>query len=196
MKKRNVSILVLMTLFLLLAFLVINDKTSVFDEVFYNMLVRNQFLDKLMKIITNFGSFIFLLIMSIILFLVIKDKRTGLAIPIGVLGIAVINYTIKNIIKRVRPVGIALIDETGYSFPSGHTSSSVVFYGLIMFIVLKYIKDKRKKAIICSLLISIMILIGLSRIYLGVHYATDVLGAMILSSIYLILYTQIIKNAT
>ena len=89
---------------------------------------------------------------------------------------------------RVRPVGIALIEQGGYSFPSGHSMMAFAFYGFIIYLINKSNMAKKKKIVITTLLSILILLIGVSRIYLGVHFASDVLGGFILSLIHLILF--------
>ena len=86
-----------------------------------------------------------------------------------------------------------IIEESGYIFPSGHSMASMAFYGFIIFLVWKYVKTNKKwiYTIVLSLLI---LLIGISRIYLGVHYASDVLAGFILTLAYLIIFTAIIDS--
>ena len=103
------------------------------------------------------------------------------------------NETAKNIFERSRPIGINLIEETGLSFPSGHSMVGLAFYGFIIYLIYKLISNKRKKQLFTIILSIIILLIGFSRIYLGVHYFTDVIGGFLLGIIYLTIYINIIK---
>ena len=96
------------------------------------------------------------------------------------------------IIQRPRPEDFRLIEETGYSFPSGHSMASMAFYGLIIYFAFKYVKNKNAKIIICTILSLLVLLIGISRIYLGVHYASDVIAGFVLSIAYLVVYITIV----
>lgn len=129
--------------------------------------------------------------MSIIL---IKNKKIGTSICLNLVLITLLNLLLKNIIERPRPVGYRIIDETGYSFPSGHSMVSMAFYGLIIYFIWKNVKNKKIRNLSCVLLGMLIILIGISRIYLGVHYASDVIGGFVISITYLILFTTIYKN--
>ena len=129
--------------------------------------------------------------MSIIL---IKNKKIGTSICLNLVLITLLNLLLKNIIERPRPVGYRIIDETGYSFPSGHSMVSMAFYGLIIYFIWKNVKNKKIRNLFCVLLGMLIILIGISRIYLGVHYASDVIGGFVISITYLILFTTIYKN--
>ena len=96
--------------------------------------------------------------------------------------------------QRERPTEFRLIDEKGYSFPSGHSMVSMAYYGFLIYLIYKYVKNKKLKYILISGLILLIILIGTSRIYLGVHYTSDVIAGFLVSISYLILYTSIIKK--
>lgn len=101
---------------------------------------------------------------------------------------------LKHIVQRPRPTEFRIIDETGYSFPSGHSMVSAAFYGFLIYLIYKNVKNKYLKWGIIILLSIIVITIGISRIYLGVHYTSDVLAGYLISISYLIIFTSIIKN--
>ena len=103
------------------------------------------------------------------------------------------NEITKSIFTRSRPIGINLIDETGFSYPSGHSMVSLSFYGFITYLLLKNCKNNLIKTIIIISSIILISLVGFSRIYLGVHYLSDVIGGFLLATIYLNLYINIIK---
>lgn len=105
-----------------------------------------------------------------------------------------LNLVLKNIVERPRPIGYRLIDETGYSFPSGHSMISTAFYGLIIYLIWKNVRNTKLKYISCILLALLILLIGISRIYLGVHYASDVIGGFTISIAYLIIFTSTFKT--
>lgn len=144
--------------------------------------------------ITNLGSATILIIISMILLLAIKDKKIGLAICLNLAIEASLNALLKNIIQRPRPSGIRLIIESGYSFPSGHSMASMAFYGFLIYLIYKYVKNKKIKWTLISILSILIATIGLSRIYLGVHYISDVLGGFLISISYLIVYTSLIDK--
>ena len=123
-----------------------------------------------------------------------KKKKILLTIPINLAIATALNVLLKNIVERPRPEGYRLIDETGYSFPSGHSMISAAFYGLLIYIIWKNLKNKTLRLILCVALSILTILIGVSRIYLGVHYASDVVGGFVISIAYLTLITSIIKT--
>ena len=148
----------------------------------------SDFATPIAKFITNFGGAIFLVIATITLFIVIKNKKIGISILSNVAIVTVLNQLIKRILQRPRPTEYRIIEETGYSFPSGHSMVSMAFYGYLIYLIYKYVKNKYVKWISIILLSLLICLIGISRIYLGVHYTSDVLGGFLISISYLIIY--------
>ena len=105
-----------------------------------------------------------------------------------------LNQILKYIVQRNRPEGYRLIDESGYSFPSGHSMVSTAFYGFLIYLVIKKVKNKYLKNFLVILLSILIILIGFSRVYLGVHYASDVIAGFFISIAYLILFITMISD--
>lgn len=131
---------------------------------------------------------------SAILLVTIKNKKIGISITLNLITIAGLNLLLKNIVQRPRPTDFRLIDESGYSFPSGHSMVSMAFYGFLIYLAYKYIKNNKLKMLLSIVLGLIPLLIGISRIYLGVHYTSDVIGGFMVSISYLIIYTRIVKK--
>jgi len=182
MKKMFILIGALLLLFIVVTGLVITNNTLAFDNTIYNYIssIRCDFLDMFFKIITKSANVITVICLLIILLLVIKDNNRYILGITAIITI-VVNNLIKVIIMRPRPSHEALINQGGYSYPSGHTMISVAIYGFLIYYTFKKINDKKIKTIIISLLTILIILIGISRIYLGVHYPSDVIGGYLLS---------------
>ena len=153
-----------------------------------------DFTTPIAKFITNFGGAIFLIILTITLFILIKNKKIGLSIILNLIVITGLNQILKYILQRPRPTEYRLIEETGFSFPSGHSMVSMAFYGYLIYLIYKYVKNKDLKWISIVLLSILICSIGISRIYLGVHYTSDVLGGFLISLSYLIVYTLIVNR--
>ena len=146
------------------------------------------------KVITEFGGAIFLITLSIILLIVIKNKKIGILIWINLAISTIINQVLKNIIQRPRPTEFRIINQNGYSFPSGHSMASMTFYGFLIYLIYKKVKNKYLKWTLISLLSILIILVGASRVYLGVHYTSDVIAGILISTSYLIMFTSIAKK--
>lgn len=154
----------------------------------------SDFVTPIAKFITNFGGAVFLSIATIALLLLIKNKKIRLSIFSNIVIITILNQLLKRILRRPRPTEFRIVEETGYSFPSGHSMVSMAFYGYLIYLIYRYIKNKYIKWSLIVLLSILICLIGISRIYLGVHYTSDVLGGFLLSISYLVVYISLIKN--
>ena len=183
-------------IFLAIAEDVFEQEIFEFDSVVYNFLVnnRNEALNNFFKIITQFGSALVLIIITILYVIFIRDKKYKILVPANLLTIAIINIVLKNFFLRPRPNELRLIEETGYSFPSGHAMASTAFYGLLIYIVHEKIENKILRNTICIMLGLLILLISVSRIYVGVHYTSDVIAGTCFSIAYLILITRLIKS--
>ena len=90
-----------------------------------------------------------------------------------------------------RPDTITLIEEYGFSYPSGHAMVSLAVYGFAIYLISRKMKASMMKKIVIGLLVLFIILVGFSRIYLGVHHFSDIIGGYIISLAYLILYIKL-----
>lgn len=184
MNKRNIVFYSLVLLFIIWMSLILTDNVNWFDEPIYNFIIafKNPGLSRFMAYITTLSNpvvIVFLCCLSL-LFLIVHKKW-----PIALVGTSLIsvafNQGIKNIIKRPRPDHLRLIEENGYSFPSGHAMGSMAFYGFLIMIIFKLNINRWLKIILIFLISVLILLIGISRIYLGVHYPSDILGGYLLS---------------
>lgn len=167
------------------------------DIIGYKIISRlliSDFATPIAKFITNFGGAIFLIVLTIVLFILIKNRKIGLSIFSNLVIITVLNQLLKNILQRPRPTEYRIIEETGYSFPSGHSMISMAFYGYLIYLIYKYVKNKYVKWISIVLLSTLICSIGISRIYLGVHYTSDVLGGFLISISYLVIYISAVNK--
>ena len=154
----------------------------------------SDFTTPIAKFITNFGGAIFLIILTVVLVILIKNKKIGLSIFSNLVIITVLNQLLKRILQRPRPTEYRIIEETGYSFPSGHSMVSMAFYGYLIYLIYKYVKNKYIKWISIVLLSLLICSIGISRIFLGVHYTSDVLGGFFISISYLVIYVSAVNK--
>ena len=183
--------------FLALAEDVFNKEIMNGDIVGYKLVstfLISDFATPIAKFITNFGGAIFIIILTVVLFVLIKNKKIGISIISNLVIIIAINQILKRIVQRPRPTEYRIIEETGYSFPSGHSMVSMAFYGYLIYLIYKYVKNKYLKWISIILLSILICSIGISRIYLGVHYTSDVLGGFFISISYLIIYISAVNK--
>lgn len=195
MKKRYIISGILFLLFIIITILMITNNTKVLDENIYNYIYsfRNNFLDNLFKTITKFGNTSTIIIMIFIL-LIFLGKENIYKLILTVVTTVLTNQGLKHIIRRIRPEHIRLIKEKGYSYPSGHSMISIALYGLLIYLIYKNIKNKFLKTILIVLLLTLILGIGISRIYLGVHHATDVLAGFAIALSIIILIVGKIDN--
>ena len=195
MKKRYIIIGTTIISFIIVMILVITNTIKPFDDAIYSFIIgfRSNGMDKFMKFITKFGNTKPVFAMLAITFLLVNMKNKILlgSNAVATLGV---NQVLKRIIRRARPDHLRLIKETGFSFPSGHSMISICLYGFLIYLCYTKIKDKRIK-IPCIVLLSILILlVGISRIYVGVHYPSDVLGGYLLTISMLISIITFLNN--
>ena len=193
MSKRKIFIVsILSVIFILLTVLVMFDKTRSFDMMFYNFLMnfRCDMLDNYFTFITKLGDVAFILGLIFGVVIYFRNKESVLYTLLAV-DCTITNKIIKHLVRRDRPSVLKLIKQGGYSYPSGHTMISMCMYGYAIYAVNKYIKNKKLKNVLNILLEVLIISIGLSRVYVGVHYISDVIAGYILAIIILILYIEL-----
>lgn len=123
----------------------------------------------------------------VIRFAIRKWKREAILFALTMIGAGLLNITLKLAFKRPRPVPyFNLSPPESYSFPSGHSLTSAVFFGALAAILTARIKSRRVKATIWIVSTAMFLLIGLSRIYLGVHYTTDVIAGFAAALIWIL----------
>lgn len=183
----------LFILFILWTILLVKNKLSRIDDIVYNKIKLNNKKTIFFKYFTNLASTKYFIIICLLLIIFLKNKL-ALIISIAMIIDAIIVFIAKHIIKRERPNINRIVEEKGYSYPSGHTFSATCFYGLVMFLINISSITLGYQILITIPLISIILLIGFSRIYLGVHYFSDCIGGLLLSSSYIILYVYLVYD--
>ena len=157
----------------------------------------NTLNNKIMLAITFLGKHQFLIPANLILifyFAVIK-KQNWFSIRVITIAISslVLMLLLKQLFQRKRPLSPLLKAAKGLSFPSGHAIMAVTFYGLVIFILQQSITINWLKWLVTIFLIGLIISIGFSRVYLRVHYASDVAAGFIIGLLWLIISLAVLK---
>jgi len=194
--RKKIIFAISFLLFIILTFTIFNKSINRIDTYIENIIlnIRKDNLTNIMIIITNISSAYALTVITILLFVIIKNKKIPLSIFKNLIFVFLLSQLTKVILQRERPLGIDLIDATGFSYPSGHSMISMAYFGFISYLIYKKINHKIAKIFLILILFIIIFLIGFSRIYLGVHYLSDVIGGFLLSIAYLMIYINLNKN--
>ena len=197
-----VLVLFLATLF---AFVTIADEIvleheNTFDQSISNAIqsLVSPFMTSSMIFFTFFGSHWFLFpayILLIIYYVYIKKRRLAMDIAMIGLSSSGILFLFKDIFKRQRPPDPLISNVTGFSFPSGHSFSSFTFFGLLIYIIWRTNIRKLWKIVIAIFLFLLATTIAFSRVYLRVHYPSDVVAGFCLSVVWLMLSLWILHKA-
>ncbi len=173
---------------------VLTNETMKLDYAAYWLIVEHLRFDWLTPVMESFSALATPLTLLVLLLAVAAfapGRRPGWCCAVN-LGLTVaLNQALKFIIQRPRPEGFRLATVSGFSFPSGHSMVAMAFFGLLAWFVWKYEKDRRQRKFLLAAFAFVIVMIGLSRIYLGVHYASDVIGGFCLSLVWLALYTRL-----
>lgn len=179
MKKSRLIILCFITL--VWTFLVYFNGLYDFDMVIYKYIesFRCNGLTYFFKFVTFFAGVKFIIFVCILSFILYYYKRYKYCLWLLIIIVfsTLLNLFVKFIVGRDRPLMLYwLVEESNYSFPSGHSMTAMVFYGFVCYLINRCKIDKKYKVIVNCLLYCLVLLVGLSRIYLGVHYFSDVIG--------------------
>ena len=152
----------------------------------------------IMEGFTFLGTHTFLIPANLLItawFLFIKKRHWySIKVPAVALSSLLLMLILKLTFRRDRPLDPLLQAAKGFSFPSGHALMSVTFYGLLILIVWQNIKKAWLRWTLSAFLILLIVAIGLSRVYLRVHYASDVLGGFTVGLVWLLLSLWILSR--
>lgn len=171
--------------FILIATAVLFKATMKEDLLLYYLLIsiKNNILLSVATLLSFLGSIKGLIVVSFFLIFILKSNKQRIFLFLDLIGSGLIINITKNIFLRERPIiGQNLLAD--YSFPSGHTFIAITFYGFLLYLVMKD-KESNYKKLKEGVLLFLIITIPLSRLILGVHYLTDVLGGITLGLAYL-----------
>jgi len=188
--------LVILILFIMIVVSLFNDTITIFDNFCYDKVsvLINDKMTFFVRMITNLGSAVALISVTILIMLFFKNKRYGIITGVNLIVVFLFNLLLKFIFARPRPENINLIEEGGYSFPSAHAMVSTAFYGFLIYLIIKSNLSKKSKIIYSVLFLILILFICLTRIYLGVHYASDVVGGALMAVFYLIIFTNAVTK--
>ena len=127
------------------------------------------------QVIVGFG------VVAVAILALLRKKQETVFLVAALISGEIIKEILKFIVRRPRPdASLALIQESGYSFPSGHAMMAIIFYGIIGYFIYKLCRQKWQKIMVAIVLVALIFLIGFSRIYLGVHWTSDVIAGWLL----------------
>ncbi|MBO9128485.1 phosphatase PAP2 family protein [Bacillus sp. 165] len=184
--------MLLLFLFGIIVSKIMNKEPLVVDEVLKNQLQSFQsegaitFFSYFTEMGAEAGIILVLILTLIWLWIKRRDYISMIILVVSVVGAQLLNKIIKEGVARERPSIQEAVDAIGYSFPSGHAMVGVVMYGFVAFLMIQGIAGKTKQAAVAVCAAVLVILIGLSRIVLSVHYPSDVLGGYCLGGLLLV----------
>lgn len=187
-----------LAIFLIIGFLVRNSSEGIlFDEPVLEFIHSNHnpLIFAIMKFITHLGSWYFLLpVLAIIIINSLREKKYYISklLIASSLGSWIVNFLLKFIFNRTRPFDYSLVKQGGLSYPSGHSMVTMSMYLTIAYLLSR--KFHKKKKLIYFLSTIFILLMGVSRMYLGVHWPTDIIGGYIGGYLFFFIYINLIKE--
>ncbi|HWI47872.1 MAG TPA: phosphatase PAP2 family protein [Rummeliibacillus sp.] len=174
-----------------MAILISDHKIVRFDQTIISFIqgLESPLLTLIMKFFTYLGSFpvvmVLFIVVSYYLYIVLKHRAEFLLFATVLIGTVILNGILKQLFHRARPDFHRLIEAGGYSFPSGHAMSAFSFYGIVAFLLWRHIPNRLGRTALILVSIIFILMIGISRIYLGVHYPSDIVGGYFASGLWL-----------
>lgn len=178
-------------IFSILVYRVLHLKDEQFDLLVFDKIsvLVNGNTTSFMQFITFLGNAYFLIpanvLLAVYFLFVKKHKWYSVKVPVIAIGGVLLMTLMKQFFNRPRPLTPLLEPVEGLSFPSGHSLMSVVFYGLLIFLVSENVENRSRKWLLILLLAALILLIGFSRIYFRLHYFSDVIAGFAAGIIWL-----------
>lgn len=191
--RRLAVALAALSVFLVLLAHVLAGDIMALDRAAYALIVENLRADWLTPIMEGFSALatpVVLITLLLTVAALAPGARPGWCCALNLALSTVANLVLKALVARPRPEGFRLAQASGFSFPSGHSMAAMAFFGLIIWFVWRYERNPRMRAGFTAAFSFIILMIGVSRVYLGVHYASDVVGGFCAALIWLALYTR------
>ncbi|MDK8192675.1 phosphatase PAP2 family protein [Paenibacillus sp. UMB7766-LJ446] len=194
--KKNISIPLLsaalcLAVFSIIALSISDNQIHRFDDSLITWIqgMESQGMTRWMELFTWIGSGIPVVIITIlsmvVLYVFLKHRRELLFLGCVIAGSAILNTLLKLMFHRARPTIHRIIEVSGYSFPSGHSMAAFSLYGGLAFLIWKHIPTAVGRVLMIIVSAMFILMIGMSRIYLGVHYPSDVVGGYFMSGCWL-----------
>ena len=164
------------------------------DAAAYRLIVegaRSSWLTPIMEGFSALATPVVLVTLLLAIAAFAPGRRPGLCCALNLVLVAGLNVVLKLIVQRPRPEGFRLAEVGGFSFPSGHSMAAMAFFGLLVWLVWHYERDRGKRWFLCAALSLVAVMVGVSRVYLGVHYASDVVAGFCVALAWLAVYTHI-----
>ncbi|MFJ7974440.1 phosphatase PAP2 family protein [Peribacillus sp. NPDC096379] len=177
--------------FCVMAILVSGKRIVQFDQSVISFIrgFESSVVTSIMKFFTFIGSLPFVLVISLIALIlldkVLKHRIELLLFIVVMIGTPLLNQVLKFVFQRARPDFHRLIEVEGFSFPSGHAMSAFAVYGILSFLLWRHIPTRLGRVTLIMFSSLFILMIGVSRIYLGVHYPSDIIGGYFASSCWL-----------
>lgn len=164
------------------------------QEAFISL--RGGISDVIAVFITHLGDTKTIVMLCIALLLITKTRgKYGIPVTVSALMGLAIYKPMKHIFLRARPDEVLhMVEQGGYSFPSGHSVSALIVYGLLTYLIRKHCKNPAIKNVLSAICAVLSITIGLSRIYVGVHWPTDVFAGLAIGGAVLMFVTIILDR--
>jgi undecaprenyl-diphosphatase len=208
-KKLSLRLLIVTLLLLLALFIfwriadeIVVEKENNFDTFIFQKLafLKSPFTTRLMVFLTFFGSnsFLFPAYTLLTAYFLFFRKNITIAINIAAVGISssIVVNLVKDIFRRTRPLDPLIPNVNGFSFPSGHSFASFTFAGILIYLFWQSKIKKGWKYLLSILLILFASCIAFTRVYLHVHYPSDVIGGFCLSMLWLSFSLWLLKKIT
>lgn len=199
MKKyfKWIIVSICLVIFIIASYMVCSGKDIFVDRYLYDLINKyfiNDNMTKIVKVITQLGDVLCIIFVCVVSLVIFRDKKINICIVSNLVIVTMLNSLLKLMFMRDRPNINPLTVENTYSFPSGHSMVSLAFYGYLIYLIYNHINNKKVRWFLISILAILILLVGVSRIYLGVHYASDVIGGFCFSIIYLIIFIDVSKK--
>lgn len=174
-----------------MALLVSDHRIAVFDSTIISFVqgLESPPLTRVMKFFTNIGAGWPVVLISVLvmwfLYKVLHHRKELILFVAVVAGSTILNDVLKRLFQRARPSLHRIVEANGFSFPSGHSMAAFSLYGIIAFLLWRHMPTAIGRGMLIMFSAAMIMIIGVSRIYLGVHYPSDVIGGFLASGAWL-----------